>query len=29
MTLAPNSRLVHDKFRVALRSTHFAPHPER
>jgi len=24
-----NSRLVGDKFRVALRSTHFALHPER
>jgi len=29
MNLSPNSRLVSDKLRVVLRSTHFAPHPGR
>ena len=28
-TKAPNSRFVSDKFRMALRSTHFAPQPGR
>lgn len=29
LALAPNSRFVIDKFRMALRSTHFAPQSER